>query len=304
VISVGNLHWGGGGKTPLVAAIASHLAAAGRRPVVLSRGWGRRDPGSVRVLRNGDDVATSGDEPALLARLLPGVPIVVGADRHAAGLHALEHGTPRPNVAVLDDGFSHLRLRRDVDLLVFPAADPLAGGRLWPGGRLREPLSSVARADAALLTGVDEDTATSQPSASELASALGPHGFRGASFVSRTRTDPARTLDGRPLAPGAPVLLVAAVARPSSFLETARRQGFSIAGTLFFPDHHPYPDSSLERIAARALSLGVSTVLVTSKDAVKLLGRQPALPHLVLGELPVRADPEAAFWTWLEGALP
>ena len=309
IVSVGNLHWGGGGKTPLVAALARHLAASGRRPVVLSRGWGRRDTASVQVVPpNNVDVAMTGDEPALLARLLPTVPVVVGVDRHAAGQHALAHCTPRPDIAVLDDGFSHLRLRRDVDLLAFPAADPFAGARLWPGGRLREPLASVARADAALLTGAPDNERGSVATGAELAAALAPHGFRGPGFVSRTRSDPARTVLGAPVARGTRVLLVAAIARPATFVATAERQGLSIADTLFFPDHHPYPARSLERIVARARALGVDTVVITSKDAVKLVGRPEwsAIARTtppVLAELGVRAEPEPAFWSWLDRQL-
>ncbi|HSL81520.1 MAG TPA: tetraacyldisaccharide 4'-kinase, partial [Thermoanaerobaculia bacterium] len=129
VVSVGNLHWGGAGKTPLAAAVAAHLRDrpdAGLRVAVLSRGHGRSEPGRVRTVSTGEGPllgpAAAGDEPVLLAGELPGVAVVVGADRHAAGRHALAHLDPPPDVFVLDDGFSHVRLARDVDLLAFPAA--------------------------------------------------------------------------------------------------------------------------------------------------------------------------------------
>ncbi|HEX2254119.1 MAG TPA: tetraacyldisaccharide 4'-kinase, partial [Thermoanaerobaculia bacterium] len=130
VVSVGNLHFGGTGKTPLTAALAAHLRDAGIAVCILSRGYGSRGAG-VRVVSTGEGPRLgpeeAGDEPVLLAGELPGVAVVVGADRFAAGSHALDHLTPRPDMFLLDDGFSHLGLARDIDLLAFPAADPFAG---------------------------------------------------------------------------------------------------------------------------------------------------------------------------------
>src|SRR5262249_48791446 len=147
---------------------------------------------------------------------LPGVGVVVGPDRHRAGLHALRHLEPPPALFLLDDGFSHLGLARDLDLLVFPAADPFAGGRLLPSGRLREPLSAVARASAALLPGADPGAlARETPAPGEaLAQALRPHGFTGPGFASLPRPGRPRLPDGTLLPPGEAVFLVSAVARP------------------------------------------------------------------------------------------
>jgi tetraacyldisaccharide 4'-kinase len=225
------------------------------------------------------------------------VAVVVGADRWAAGRAALERLTPPPEVFVLDDGFSHLGLVRDADVLAFPAADPFAGGRLLPGGRLREPLAAAARADAAVLTGVDEAAAPGAGAA--LAAALAPFGFRGPGFASITRPGAARLAPDHPLRPGSRVLLVAGIARPDRFLAAARGLGFEVAGELVFADHHDYPERSLAAIRRAAAAAGAAAVLTTGKDRVKLHGRL-ALP---LAELPVAADPEPAFWTWLEGRL-
>jgi tetraacyldisaccharide 4'-kinase len=300
VVSVGNLHWGGTGKTPLVAAVAAHLRDRGLAVCILSRGYASRGRG-VRVVSTGGGPLLgpllAGDEPVLLAGELPGVAVVVGPDRGRSGEHALYRLDPRPDLFLLDDGFSHLALARDLDLVAFPAADPFAGGRLAPSGRLREPLAAISRAHAVLLTG-----AAGPGEGRELAEALRPYGFTGPGFASATRPGAPRWVAGdrSALPPGTRVYLVSAVARPDSFTATVRALGLEIAGELRFPDHHPYPPASLERIAAGFRASGAAAVLTTAKDRVKLLGRLDGLP---LAELPVRAEPEPAFWAWLDGRV-
>lgn len=292
VISIGNLHWGGTGKTPLVSAVAAHLRDRGLAICILSRGYASRGKG-VRIVSTGKgpllDPLQAGDEPVLLAAELPGVAVVVGPVRYEAGLAALRDLPRPPDLFLLDDGFSHLALHRDLDIVAFPASDPFAGGRLLPSGRLREPLASIARAHAVVMTG-----AGSPEDGRELAEALRPHGFTGPGFASFTR--PAQPGG---LAPGARVFLVTAIARPERFAATAKELGYAVAGELRFPDHHPYPAPSLEKIAATFRSSGAATVLTTAKDAVKLRGRL-AVP---LAEVPIRAEPEPGLWEWLDGAV-
>ena len=301
VVSVGNLHWGGSGKTPLVAAVAGYLRDCGDRGdrvCILSRGYGGQGRG-VRVVSAGEGPLlgplVAGDEPVLLAGELPGVAVVVGPDRHQAGLQALRRLEPAPDLFLLDDGFSHLRLHRDLDLVAFPAADPFGGGRLFPSGRLREPLASMSRAHAAILTGASEIDGQG----AALAEALRPHGFKGPGFASRTVPGQARFADGSPVPTGTRVFLVTAIARPEGFTQTVRGLGFEIAGELRFPDHHGYPLASLEKIAEGFRTSGAVGVLTTTKDRVKLHGRL----EIPLAQLPVRAEPEPAFWTWLAGEV-
>jgi len=295
VISVGNLHWGGTGKTPLVAALAEHLRDHGLRLAILSRGYGRRDS-RVRVVSDGEGPLLgpllAGDEPVLLAGMLPGVAVVVGSDRFDAGRQALERLQPAPELFLLDDGFSHLRLARQLDLVALPAGDPFGGGKLAPGGRLREPLTAISRADAVILTGAENG-------AEGLAESLRPAGFEGRAFASRTRSLPARLRSGEPMPAGARVVAVAAIARPERFLDAAGAQGIEPAATLTLPDHHAYPQPTLERIAALVREHRADYVLTTGKDAVKLHGRLDP----PLAELPIRAEPERAFWAWLDGRL-
>jgi tetraacyldisaccharide 4'-kinase len=293
VVSVGNLHWGGTGKTPLTAAIAAHLRDASRTVAILSRGYKGKGDG-VRVVSTGDGPllgpGLAGDEPVLLAGELPGVGVVVGPDRYLAGVHALERFDPQPDLFLLDDGFSHVRLARDLDILVFPAADPFASGRLAPSGRLREPLTASRHAAAVVMT------AARPGDGAALGAALAPFGFAGSAFDSRTVALPAHLSSGGPLNPGARVITVSGIARSRPFLELAREQGFEIVASLDLPDHHGYPDATLRSIQRLWLGNSADAVLTTSKDQVKLLGRL----DLPLAELPIRAEPEESFWGWLE----
>ncbi len=296
VISVGNLHWGGSGKTPLVASIARHCVEQGRSVAILSRGYGRRDR-RVRVVSAGDGPllgpSVAGDEPVLLAGEVRGAAVVVGADRYAAGRHALERLDPPPELFLLDDAFSHLALARDVDLLVLPAADPFGGSRLWPSGRLREPLESAADADAVLLSGGDAAAAR------EAANRLRPFGFDGPGFGCERRTLAPRQTGGDDLPAGAPVLLVSGIARPTEFAAAVAREAVDVVGQLVFADHHAYPEATLDQIRAAFDECGARFVVTTAKDRVKLLGRLDR----PLAELPLIALPDDAFFQWLDRRL-
>jgi tetraacyldisaccharide 4'-kinase len=296
VVSIGNLHWGGTGKTPLVASVAAHLRDRGLAVCILSRGYASRGRG-VRVVSTGEGPLLgpllAGDEPVLLAGELPGVAVVVGPERYDAGMAALRRLPKPPDLFLLDDGFSHLGLARNLDIVAFPASDPFGGGRLFPAGRLREPLASIARAHVVVLTG-----AGSPEDGRRLAESLRPYGFTGPGFASFTRPGQPRWIgEAGELAAGSKVFLVTAIARPERFVSSARELGFEVAGELRFPDHHPYPAPSLDRIAEAFRTSGAAAVLTTAKDGVKLLGRL----DLPLAELPVRAEPEPGFWEWLDG---
>lgn len=298
VISIGNLHWGGSGKTPLTAAVAAHLRDRGLQVTILSRGYGSKGQG-VRLVSRGQgpllDASTAGDEPVLLAGLLPGVSVVVSPDRYAGGCYALEALQPTPDVFVLDDGFSHLKLARDLDFLVFPASDPFAGGRLFPAGRLREPLASSSRADAVLLSGSDDVTEGQQ-----LATTLEAHGFKGPGFSCASRLQrPEQTIRGEAVAAGGRALVVSAIARPEVFAQGVRQCGFEVAGELAFPDHHPYSPASLNKIRRQFTASAADIIVITDKDRVKLEGRI----DLPLAALSLRAEPESAFFPWLDGRL-
>src|SRR5437667_3396957 len=158
VISVGNLTLGGTGKTPVVIALARALRDRGRKVAVISRGYKRRRGTSILEVSDGHALrghpGDSGDEPFLIAQRCPGVPVVVGADRPLVGRYLVDRY--RVDTVILDDGYQHLALRRDMDILVLDASAPFGNGYLLPRGRLREPLSAIGRASAVLVTRVSQ----------------------------------------------------------------------------------------------------------------------------------------------------
>jgi tetraacyldisaccharide 4'-kinase len=257
VISVGNLTVGGSGKTPVVRFLAETLRARGRPVAILSRGYGRAGNTPLRVepLHTSAEV---GDEPLLLARALPEVPVYVGADRVALARRARDAGAA---VALLDDGFQHRGLARDVDLLVVDAIAPLGNGRLLPAGPLREPPSAARRATGVWLRCTTPDAPVPPPFAHLP--------------VVRARHVPWDVLDGAgvpvPLEHlrGRRVLAFAGLARPRGFVASLGALGAEVVATRLFPDHHAFRPGELRALAAEAVSLG-ATPVTTEKDLVRL----------------------------------
>lgn len=299
VVSVGNLRVGGSGKTPTVACVARTLVEMGERPAVLSRGYARRrQPAGVVVVSDGHrmhaDLDRSGDEPLMLARLLPGVPVLVSDDRYLAGVVAEQH--LGATVHVLDDGFQHLRLARTVDLLIVSEAD-LADPRTLPGGRLREPLSVAAAADAVLVPDAHPDAAE------RIGARLGVTTTFG---LARIPERP-RRLDvlsaSVPVSPGGPVYAVAGIARPEQFFAGLSSQGWTLAGTLTFADHHRYDRRDVARIVHEARSAGAASLVTTEKDLVRLLPFRPLGLPVMWVPLQVRLEPADRFRAWLSSKL-
>ena len=272
VISVGNLTLGGTGKTPMAAHLARRLRFEGKRPAILSRGYGRRSKGVVVVSAGEGPLVSAdagGDEPVALALALPGVVIVVANRRVEAGLAAAELGA---DLFILDDGYQHLALERDANLLLLDGRDPFGGGRFPPRGRLREPLSALARADAFIFTRAERDTPPAE--ALETLARWNP-----GAPVFTARLKPAGLYDEK----GAPIegsaltgrrfVAVCAVAQPAGFASTLASLDLRPEETLVFRDHHRYTPRDIALIHRRAEESGGSWVLATEKDAVKLSGR-------------------------------
>lgn len=296
VVSVGNIAVGGSGKTPTVAHLARLLQDAGERPAILSRGYGRPRPEEgVTVVSDGHrvlaDVQRAGDEPLMLARALPGVPVLVCADRHLAG--CLAERRLGATVHLLDDGFQHFALRRTLDLVLL-GADDLARPETLPWGRLREPLDAARMADAVIIGEGDEETAV------RAAAVL--HAER--VFRLRKVQEPPRLVDppGRAVspAPGTRVLLVAGIAGPERFFKSVEAEGWTVAGDVAFPDHHFFTPADMARIVAAAHAARAVMVLTTEKDLVRMLPWQPfALPVAAVG-LRVVIEPAHEFRAWLK----
>lgn len=297
VISVGNLGVGGTGKTPAVAVIARCLIERGERPSILSRGYARRRAArGVTVVSDGRrvlaDLPSAGDEPLLLARLVEGTPVLVCPDRYQAGRQAEDRFGV--TVHLLDDGFQHLQLARDVDLLMLDERD--LSDRVLPGGRLREPLSSAAAADAVILV----SGAGTAGDVSDVARTLGvEHGFRMTRRIGAPRLIAPADRAGEPVEPGTPVFALAGIARPERFFSDLRAAGWTVTGVRAFRDHHPFSGNDLERVAAEARASGAAAILTTGKDAVRL--RALDLPAVALAEVPLTAaiEPAPAFADWL-----
>lgn len=296
VVSVGNLTAGGTGKTPFAVMLASALADRGKRPAVLSRGYGRRkgapEPLTVSDGRAiGCSVDESGDEPMLMARKLAdkGIPVIVGADRLASASRAAEMGA---DLAILDDGFQHRRLRRDFDIVLLDQRKPFGNGLPLPAGRLRESPRSLRRADTVVMTRAEGEDAPRQ---------VVRHLRRGAPvFISRHV--PASLVEIGDWRRGAvglaageihdEVLLFSGVAVPGSFRLSAESLGLRVARHLRFPDHQRYGEPELRRIEEAGAKY--RTAVTTEKDAVRLpLGWTPGFRLLVLG-VEIRLEPEGS----------
>jgi len=272
VISVGNVAVGGAGKTPVALAIATRLAARGRRVAVLSRGYGalRTD---ARLVADGERVllsaAEGGDEPVLLARRLPGVLVLCGPRR--AELATLATGAHGANALLLDDGFQHRALARDLDVVVLDAANPFGNRHLLPVGPNREPRAAIHRAGLVWLSRVDQ----AEPERLERLRVLAFR-YTGRGPVE-SRHAPLDLLDGalaRSLglaaARGKRVLLLSGLARPGAFRRTVEGLGAEVVAERRHPDHHRFTVADLDAARWAADEARAELIVTTEKDAVKL----------------------------------
>jgi tetraacyldisaccharide 4'-kinase len=271
VVSIGNLTVGGTGKTPAVELAVRTLTELGRRPAVVSRGYRRRsrgvqvvaDTASIRL-----DADEAGDEPFLLARRLPGVPVVVGTNRYEAARLAVKRFGA--SAIVLDDGFQHRTLVKDVEIVMARARRPWGNGRLLPRGPLREPLAALARAHLVVAVGAETDA-----DLLEVGASVGEHApgtpVLGARYVpvecweaGRMRR---RDLDALR---GTRLLAFAGIAAPGGFEATLTSLGVDVGGVVTFPDHHWYGPGDLRALEARAAAVKAAALVTTEKDWVRL----------------------------------
>ncbi len=279
VISVGNLSVGGSGKTPLIALLARLLQKNDFKPAILTRGYGRTHGASLVAIPPGltrfPEPATAGDEPAWLAAALPQVPVVICADRFRAGRFAEKEFGVKSHL--LDDGFQHLQLARDLDVVALDVTQNVLKGAILPAGRLREPLSALARAHLVVLTRTElADAANLEHAVSRI---LPPP------QIFRSRVTMASLLNltsGERAAPealaGVPVFAFCGIGNPQAFFADLTRWSFRTVGSRAFPDHHIYTGADARRLARQARESHAEILVTTEKDAMNLpAGWKPGL---------------------------
>ena len=270
VVSIGNISVGGSGKTPFVIALGDLLKQRGITFDVLSRGYGRISTG-VSVVDPAGTAAQFGDEPLLIARTLR-APVIVGADRYQAGLLAEKQFSSK--LHLLDDGFQHRRLHRDFDIVLLPAED--LTGSLLPVGRLREPVSSLCRADAVVVF--------EQPAQLLKAKRI---------WSAQRRVELSATA-GR-------LIAFCGIARPRQFFDALKALGQPIAGSMAFGDHHRYSQIDIDRLLQRKNQTGADGFITTEKDLVNLAGFARQLEPLRIARLRLELEsPEQALSEMLQ----
>ena len=304
VISVGNLTTGGTGKTPVVEWVCRTLANNQRRVCVLTRGYGRVNPEARVIVSDGSTILAAateaGDEPLLLAQNLKGqAAIISDADRAAAGRWASEElGI---DVFVLDDGFQHLRLVRNLNLLVVDATNPWGEGRLLPFGRLRESPSGAARADCIVVTRADREQ-----DLSSLKKEIRRFNRECPIFLSRMKvscithlnSSGQEEIDSVPQ----PIAAFCGVGNPQSFFAQVRSAGLNPVLKQVFPDHHWYDQTEIESLCRRSRDSGAQSLVTTAKDAVKLRTLNFELPCYVLN-IEIQIDDESRLRQLIEDAV-
>ena len=277
VISVGNITWGGTGKTPLVEAITRYLKQEGHKTAILTRGYGRKIAGcGLRLPAGKARVAgyeNMGDEPYMLSKNLVDIPVIVDANRIRAANRALrDYGV---DGVILDDGFQQWRIKKDLEIVAIDASNPFGNRHLLPRGILREPLSSLRRADVFVLTktnlmpdtkGLRDFLTVINPRAGIFESIHSPVGFYRVD-------DPGELLEPN-LFKGKTVTLISAIADPDSFENLIIGLGLNIGLSFRFSDHHVYSDADFADIVKKSQEKNIDAIVTTEKDSPRLTFRE------------------------------
>jgi len=289
VISVGNLTLGGTGKTPMVQYLARLLQNNGFHPAVVSRGYGGTAKGRVNLVSDGStlllDAEAAGDEPRLLAETLPGVPVLTGIVRRLPAQRAVEMGA---DVLLLDDGFQHLQIIRDINLVLFNT-DRLAGNsRVFPGGDLREPVVALHRATCFVMTGVHDGNREQAIRFSELLHTKISHipithtGYGVESLVTLSPAGMIEPVAGNPIG-REKCFGFCGIAHPESFWQVVKGYRIELADFLPLDDHQRYSKALLGKVIAKAQQSGAGYLITTEKDLVKLATLASGIPMPLYG---------------------
>lgn len=294
VISVGNITAGGTGKTPAVIMLAKMLKEEGCRPVVLSRGYGGKRKGDINIVFDGRTILMgnheAGDEPFLIAETLKEIPVITGSRRYLTGSVAIkEFGA---DVLVLDDGFQHRGLYRDMDIVLVDCAAPFGNGRLLPCGSLRESPEALKRADIVILTGSCPDKKE------DISPLLHPFLDGGIQFFCACHR-PLSITGGKggeshppDFLKGKRVFAFAGIGNPLSFIRTIEALHADLAGFLSFPDHHAFTGGDIETVRRQARKQQADLILTTEKDGVRLLDFPDFLQEIFLLRIEMSLIPD------------
>ena len=290
VISLGNITVGGTGKTPTAQRLAREIRDMGYRVVILNRGYRAKWRGDVGIVSDGHTLymtaGEAGDEAFMLAKHLPNVPVLIGAERAKTGQYAIEHFGAE--VAILDDGYQHWQLERDMDILLVDAVNVFGNGYMLPRGTLREPVSHIDRADVCLLTKVDQAPEKSRQYIRQTIQAENDHALiiesihQPRCFIELSDWYENITGTGIDVSQmkGKRVMAVSAIGNPASFEQTLNNIGAVIIESLRFPDHHDYTIEEMLDVVDQANRQGAEAIVITEKDAVKV----PEMPKSVVHE--------------------
>jgi tetraacyldisaccharide 4'-kinase len=291
VVSVGNITVGGTGKTPTVILLAKLLLEKGRRPAVLSRGYGARTKLAVNVVSDGNRILMgwheAGDEPILIARSLSGVPVLTGPRRLLTGRTAIGHFGA--DVLILDDAFQYRALYRDLDIVLIDAERPFGNGRLLPGGPLREPREALDRGHLLIRTGGGIGPEQPLSEVTAMPSFRGFHQPQGIVEGGTDRQFPPASLYGRK------VCAFAGIGRPEAFQRSLNKLNLDIVSFQTFPDHHPYSRSDLDSLRQLAAKTGADRIVTTEKDGVRLTDFPDFLAEVALLRIGMEITPADAF---------
>jgi len=273
VISIGNITAGGTGKTPMTIFIAQQLRAMGYRVVVISRGYRGRLEAMGGVVSDGETIflgpEDAGDEPTLMARVLKGIPVLVGRQRYEMGRLAVDRF--KPDVIVLDDAFQHMGLQRDLNLVLLDGRSPFGNGHLLPRGPLREPPTALKRAHAVLYTRCDPFHKFSRPR--QLPDDLPVFAARHVPTIRTPENEDDLFLFGSKnmdLLRNKNVVAFAGLGDNQQFFDSLKPVGCTLARTFSFEDHHRYSFVETKQLAESAKRLQVDAVVTTGKDFVKI----------------------------------
>ncbi len=299
VISVGNLTMGGTGKTPVVGYIAEKLLAKGFKPAIVSRGYGGAAGNKVNVVSDGTEVyldaKSAGDEPCFLAHSLPSIHVLTGIVRILPCRYAAE--TAKCDVLILDDGFQHLAVQRDLDLVLFSAASLAGNSRVFPGGDLREPISALKRGSAFVITGITDEL---YERASKFKAILLQRFPETPVFLASYKAKQAQSLADKSQhelsALPAPLFAFCGIGQPELFRKTLTDQGLELSGFMPLRDHQALTPSLLKKINRKSESSGAQAIITTEKDLVKIRKENFKLPVF---SLQMKVEPDNDFDDYL-----